>query len=104
MILGGAVGLCAAAAEDIWPGHVALTQMAFFSMMSLGVVILGLWSDLGRPKYSVALGTVVAIHALFLFAIRSVFPFSTVLIVIPIALLEAVILYTIMLKILGTDE
>jgi len=40
---------------------------------------------------------------MLLYIVRTVFPFKTVLIVVPIALLEAVILYAAMLKILGEE-
>lgn len=103
MILGGAVGLCAAASEGIWPNHVTALQMAFYSIMSLGVAVMGVWSDRRRPRYLTAICTAILIHTVILFLLRTVFPFKTVLTVVPIALLEAVILYAIMLKILGEE-
>ena len=64
---------------------------------------MGVWSDRRRPRYLTAICTAILIHTVILFLLRTVFPFKTVLTVVPIALLEAVILYAIMLKILGEE-
>jgi hypothetical membrane protein len=103
MILGGAVGLCAAVSEGIWPKHVIALQMAFYSIMSLGVAVIGVWSDRHCPRYPTAICIACLVHGMLLYIVRTVFPFKTVLIVVPIALLEAVILYAAMLKILGEE-
>lgn len=104
MIFGITVGICGAAAADVWPSHAAAAQMTFFSLLSLGAVVIGLWSDRNRPRYLLGMCTALLFHGAFLYLARSIFPFKTVLMVVPVAIIEAAVLFAIMLKILGKDE
>jgi len=75
--------------------------MGLYSAMVLLPLLFGLWADRHRRGYKLGGGLVLFSHACLLYGIRSVFPFKTVLTIIPIALIESVILAALMLKLLG---
>jgi len=104
MIFGITVGICGAAATDVWPSHLAAAQMMFFSLLSLGAVVIGLWSDRNRPRYLLGMCAVLLLHGAFLYLARSIFPFKTVLVIVPLAIVEAAVMFAIILKILGENQ
>jgi hypothetical protein len=96
------IGLCGAAATEVWPNHAAAAEMAVYSAVTLGTVFFGLWSDHHRSRFLPGILAVFLFHGVFLYLIRSLFPFSAILVVIPIAFFEVIILLAIILKILET--
>lgn len=95
------VGLSCAAAVDHWPQFAVPIQMLLFSSFVFVPLFLGLWSERHRRIFWMCISLAVVVHGLLLYFIRSTFPFSTVLIVIPIALVEAVVIFAVMDKVLG---
>ena len=94
-------GLAGAAAVHHWPDHAVASEMAVYSIMTPGLLFLGLWSDRSRRRFWAAASSVALLHFLFLFFIRACFPFSTIRAVVPIAIVEFIVLAVLMLKILG---
>jgi len=98
MVIGLSVGVCAAAAEEHWPAGAATIQMGFYSAMCLGPLLIGMWSYWRRADYWIGILVATAAHAAFLYLARSLFPFKSVLAIIPMALLEVAVLFVIVLK------
>ena len=92
------VGIGGAAAVRHWPSHALPFQMTVFSVMSVCPLIFGLWPERNQRRFKIGLLIILFVHALFLLEIKSFFPFKTILVVIPIALVESVLLFIIMLK------
>ena len=103
-VCGIVVGLCGAIAVKQWPAHAVAVQMTFYSTMILGLLLLGLWSDRHRPRYWAAMLLVCLLHGVMLFFARPLFPFRTVLTVVPLALVEGVILFVLMMRLLGDEQ
>lgn len=101
MILGSAAGLAGAAAVGQWADHATAIQMMLYSIMVLGPLGIGLWSDRHESRFWAAVFSALVLHCLFLLAIQRSFPFRTILVIVPVALAEATILCVLMLKILG---
>jgi threonine/homoserine efflux transporter RhtA len=78
--------------------------MALYTFFVFGPLALALWSSRRQRNFWIGASLLIATHAVVLYIIRSIFPFRSVLIVIPIALVEACALYLIMLKMIGTGE
>jgi threonine/homoserine efflux transporter RhtA len=78
--------------------------MALYTFFVFGPLALALWSSRRQRNFWIGASLLIAAHAVVLYIIRSIFPFRSVLIVIPIALVEACALYLIMLKMIGTGE
>ena len=100
MVLGLAVGLAGAAAVDQWPMYAIPLQMTLYSVMTVGLVLMGLWSDRDRPGFLTGTIFVLAVHSVFLVSVRSYFPFRTIILVLPMALAEGTVLSILMLKML----
>lgn len=96
-----AVGLCCAFAVGLWPKHAVPIQMALYTYFVIVPLFLGFWSERRRGIFWVSMSSAILAHGLFLYGFRSVFPFKTVLVVIPTALIEALALIVAMDKILG---
>lgn len=94
-------GIAGAAAVHHWPDHAVATQMALYSIMTPGLLFLGLWSDRHRRGFWTGASSVVLLHVLFLFFVRAYFPFGTIFSVVPIAIVEFIVLAILMLKVLG---
>jgi hypothetical protein len=100
-VVGSILGIAAAAAVFRWPDYALDIQMTLYSVMVLGLLLLGLWPNRHRPKFSIAVLVALLIHAIFLFLIRQTFPFRTILTAVPIAFFEGVLLFVLALKTLG---
>jgi len=101
MIVGLATGGFCAFAVGHWPVQAVPIQMALCSGFVFVPLILGFWSDISRTRFLVCILLTAALHAAALFLIRPLFPFRTVLVLVPIALTEFVVLAAVMLKVLG---
>jgi hypothetical protein len=84
------VGLLGAASVRAWPSHASQLQMAMYTLAIIGLLAIGFWSDRGRPRIRAAAAATLILHLTFLFAIRQVFPFKTILAVIPYAIIEGI--------------
>jgi hypothetical protein len=104
MWFGIAVGGGGALAVYFWPDHAVATQMFMYSILVIGVILFGLWSEKNQPNFLLWMGCLLLIHAGLLYLIRGVFPFRTFLTIIPLALIEIVVLAAVMFKLLKTDE
>lgn len=101
MIFGIVTGLMGAVFVGQWPEYAVQIQMALYSVLVLGLLVIGFWSDRSRQQFWRGIGLVVLLHLALLISIRSLFPFKTILAVIPIAIAEGVIAGTLFLKIIG---
>lgn len=100
-VLGAVAGLAVLTALGEWPSQAALIQMALYTSFVLVPLFLGLWPGRHRDRFWPGIAAAVALHFVFLYSIRAMFPFSTILTMIPIALIEFTILVVLMLKLLG---
>jgi hypothetical protein len=98
------VGASSALAVGYWPRYAAGIQMMLYTIMVFGPLFLGLWSERNRRTFWIGMSSAVVVHGLFLYAIRSTFPFSTVLVVIPVALVEAALIFVIIDKVPGGGD
>ena len=99
-----AVGLIGAAAAGYWKNSTGPIQMAVYTAMTVGLVLVGFWSDRRRPRFPIAICSILVAHCVALFAIRGIFPFRTILTIVPLALIEGVLLAGLLLKILAYGE
>jgi hypothetical protein len=104
MILGSTVGIGCVAAISLWPEYKASIQMVLYTLFVFGPLALGLWPSTNRRVFWIGAFIMFAAHGVVLYVIRSTFPFRSVLVVIPIALVEACAMYMLMLKMLGNEE
>ncbi|HUX45576.1 MAG TPA: hypothetical protein VMV57_12570 [Terracidiphilus sp.] len=95
------VGAASALGVGYWPGYAVVIQMALYTVIVFGPLFLGLWPARNRRIFWGMMSAAVVVHGLFLYMIRALFPFSTVLIVLPIALAEAAAIFVAMDKSLG---
>jgi hypothetical protein len=98
------VGGASALAVDYWPHYATIIQMSLFTIMVFGPLLLGLWPQRTSRFFWMTMSAAVIAHGAFLYAIRETFPFSTVLIVVPIALLEAATLFVAIDKVFGNQN
>jgi hypothetical protein len=89
---------------DLWPERTALIQMTLYTYFVFGPLTLGLWSSRDRPRFWTGALLVCGVHGLVLYLIRSIFPFKSVLIIVPISLVEAAAMYMFMLKVIGDAD
>jgi sugar phosphate permease len=103
---GGAIGLIDAAAVGHWKNLAGPIQMAMYSALTVGILLIGVWSDRQRPRFPIAICAMLAAHCLILFAIRSLFPFRTFLVIVPyiFIFMEGILLFILMLKIFGDGQ
>jgi len=78
--------------------------MALYTGFVFIPLITGFWPDFSRGRFWICILLTPALHALVLFLVRPIFPVRTVLVLIPIALFEFVVLAALMLKVLGEGE
>jgi hypothetical protein len=100
----GAVGLICAVAAGHWNKLTGPIQMAMHSVLIVGLMLVGIWSDRRHPRFAIAICSMLAVHGLVLFAMRGLFPFSTILTVIPLFMMEGMMLFAVMLKILDVGR
>jgi hypothetical protein len=96
-----ATGVIGAASVRGWPEYATQIQMVLYTVMVLGLLFIGLWSERGRAKFRTGLCLLVLLHLLVLASMRSLFPFKTILVVIPVAIVEAIIGATLFLRLVG---
>ena len=101
LITGAILGLVGAAAVHHWPQNAQLLQMLLYSVVVVGPLVRAAWSRRSNPRFAMAVATMALLHCVFLVGARSMFPFRTILFMIPVALSESVIVFTLMLKIFG---
>jgi hypothetical protein len=101
MVGGGSVGLAGGASLHRWPGYAVPIEMAMYSIMTLGLVVSGFWSDRRDPRFWWGMSVVLPLHVLLLLMIRASFPFRSILVIVPIALTEGILAAVIILKMLG---
>jgi hypothetical protein len=100
-IIGVAVGLAGAASVGQWPSHAVPLQMMLYSAMVLIPFPFGFWKDRYRANFWTGVSLLILLHCASLLLIHSYFPFRTILLILPIVLIEGVILAIVMLKSLG---
>lgn len=101
MVFATVTGLVGAASVGQWPSHAPLIQMVLYSVIVLGLLLISFWSDRSQREFWKGIGLVVLLHVGFLILIRSLFPFKTILIVLPMALTEGVVAATLFLRVIG---
>lgn len=100
-ICGTTIGLAAFLSVSLWPQYMTPIQMALYTTFVFGPLFLGLWAERHRLVFWIGILLTLALHGMLLYSIRSMFPFRTVLVVIPIALVESSVMFILMLKALG---
>lgn len=95
------LGLAGAVSVDHWTDHAAALQMILYSAMILFPILFFFWSDRHRRNYWLGMSLIALVHCGILFAIRSYFPFRTILVILPILLLEGLGLAVLIIKLLG---
>jgi hypothetical protein len=100
---GAAAAICLIA-EKRWAGLASPIQMGLYTVMTMGLVLVGFWSDRRRPRFTVAICSMLGAHCLVLYAIRGMFPFRTILTVCPLAIIEGIALAALLLKIVEYSE
>ena len=101
MIFGLVTGLVGAASVGQYPKYAGQIQVGLYSIIVLGLLLIGFWSDRRRQRFWQAIGLVVLLHAALLISMRSLFPFKTILVLIPIAIMECVVAATLFLLAVG---
>jgi hypothetical protein len=95
---------CDFLAVSVWPQYTVAIEMVLYTIMVFGAPVMHFWSERNRRAYWVILSSAMIAHALFLYVIRSVFPFRSVWLIVPIALIEAVGIFVVMDKTLSDDS
>ena len=101
IVAGSILGLAGAAAVHHWPRNAQVLQMVLYSVVVIGALLWAAWSRRSHPRFTMAIATMALIHCAVLVGARDMFPFRTILFMVPVALSELVIVFTLMLKILG---
>jgi uncharacterized membrane protein YhhN len=92
------LGLGAAFAVQHWPSQTRTLQMSFYSLLVLGIVLVFLWTQRKEHKVWPVICLALVIHAIALLVLQQYFPFRTVLVIVPFAFIEVVILFAIAIK------
>ena len=103
-LLGFSCGIGAAAAVDLSSSHAAPIQMTLYTVMIFVPLFLGTWPDHNRHRFWPAMGAMCILHCLALYCIREVFPFNSIFEIVPLALIEAVVFFASIGKIVGDDS
>jgi hypothetical protein len=101
IIFGSVAGLVGEESVYHWPNYAAQIQMLLYTVIVLGSLLIGFWADRGREKVWKGICVVVLLHVALLVSIRSLFPFKTILAIIPMAIMEGTIAATLFLKLVG---
>lgn len=104
IMFSAAAGLSGAAAVDSWPERAATIQMLLYSAIVAGVLFSSFWSDRRHPKYLTGMLVIFLLHCVCFFSIRSYFPFTTIISIVPVVFLEVVVLMAVMIKVRGSRE
>jgi len=100
-LLGGAVGVAAGIALIAWPNQTFPIEIIVYTAMIAVPIFRMLLPRIRRRRFWLTVGLLFVAHGLFLWLVRSLFPFKTVLALVPYALLEVGILALITIKSLG---
>jgi hypothetical protein len=93
-----ALGLGAAFAVHQWPSQTRIFQMSFYSLLVLGIILTFLWTQRDEHKVWPIMCLALLIHAIALLGLQQYFPFQSVLVIIPFAFIEVVILLALAIK------
>jgi len=99
-----AVGLTWAALSGKGKDHSASLDMIFLSIMVFAPCVLYFWAEIRQRFVLVGFGLGLVAHLLTLYVFKGLFPISTILIVIPLALGECVMIALIILKAIEYGE
>lgn len=100
----GILGVSGAAAVHRWPEHSIPIQMTLYSLTLLLILLPAFWADRHHPKYVAAMSSAFFAHLVILLFIRSLFPFKTILEIVPVLIVEAMILTLTIIKVRGERE
>jgi len=103
-LLGIVLGMAGAGAVDAWPSHAAPIQIALYTVLVFLPLAFATWGDRRHRRFWTWAAVAVILHCGILYVIRSIFPFGSILTIIPLVLIEFVILFVLMLKLTGQDE
>jgi hypothetical protein len=103
MLLGLGVGLSGAVALLRWPSYAAPIEMAFYSALVAMAVLFSFWPERKTPGFWKGIGCSAVLHCAVLSVIHRLFPFSTVLTVLPIAFVEFVLVAIVMIEFVGEE-
>jgi hypothetical protein len=98
------LGVSGAAATRQWPERATAIHMALYSLILIIALLSAFWPDRHHPKYIVAMSLALIIHVVILYAIRSLFPFRTILMILPIVLVEFIVLAAVIIKVRGERD
>ena len=101
LIAGAILGLAGAAAVHHWPQNAQVLQMLLYSVVVIGALLWAAWSRRRNPRFIMAVASMAQLHCVVLGGAKDMFPFRTIFLMVPVALSELVIVFTLMLKILG---
>jgi hypothetical protein len=98
------LGFFGAIAVRQWSPEAARIQMALYTACVVLPLFFGLWANVTRGRFWAGMAAVLGIHILVLYAIRSTFPFRTILQIIPLILIEAFAMFFFMAKLLDDKK
>ena len=101
LIAGAILGLAGAAAVHHWPKNAQVLQMVLYSVVVIGALLWAVWSRRSNPRFTMAVAIMALLHCIVLVGARDMFPLRTIFFMVPLALSELIIVFTLMLKILG---
>ena len=78
--------------------------MALYSVSVIGLLFGGLWSHRAQAWILLGMSLVFLLHWIFLYLIRSIFPFKTMFTVGPLMLTEAIAGYILVFKLLESND
>jgi cytochrome bd-type quinol oxidase subunit 2 len=104
MALAVLAGIATSAAVQQWPAQASWLQMLLYSITVIGLLLVGLWPHRHQSRFWPGMCLVLLLHGLILFLMRSIFPFKTILVVIPFLVIEGVVAFILMLKLLGDGK
>lgn len=96
-----AVAGCDFLAVNHWPQYAGAIEMTLYTIMVFGAPVMHFWSERNRNAFWIIMTFAMIVHGVFLYIIRTTFPFRSVWIVVPIALIEATGIFVVMDKALG---
>lgn len=85
----GSIGILAAMLSDSWTSGRILVQMALFSVMVFGPLLLFLWPSRRSRNLRYGMAGMLVMHGGLLYLARAYFPFRSVFSIVPFALCEA---------------
>jgi hypothetical protein len=100
-IFSSVIGASGAWASYSWPRYAVAIQMALFTSFVFVPLFMFFWSERVRRPFWICISVALVAHGLLLCMIRSIFPFSSVLVLVPIAIVEASVIFTAIDKITG---